>query len=94
MTTPNTDDSGCEFLTKAKVKRRYGDVSDMWIFRKQRDAGFPAAVYFSERSRPYWRLSELLEWERRTLRADTAKKGQPPKKRPANVRVSDGADFS
>lgn len=78
MATPSTDDSGCEFLTKAKVKRRYGDVSDMWIFRKQRDAGFPAAVYFGEGSRPYWRRSDLEEWERRTLRADSATKGKRP----------------
>jgi predicted DNA-binding transcriptional regulator AlpA len=54
------------------VRARYGGASDMWIHRKQQNAGFPAPVYLGA-SRPYWRRSDLLAWESRTLGADPPK---------------------
>ena len=64
-----------------QVRARYGGVSLMWIFRKTRDDGFPAPIRFGDKSRRYWRLSDLIEWEARILRADT--KGKAPTKRAA-----------
>jgi predicted DNA-binding transcriptional regulator AlpA len=72
-------ESDSEYLTTAQVQKRFGNRSRMWIFRKQRDAGFPAPVRFGEGSRPLYRLSELIEWEQRTGRKDV--KG----KRPGNI---------
>ena len=52
------------FLRAKDVRTRYGGVSDMWLYRKLADerSGFPKPVFFG-RFR-YWRLSELIAWER------------------------------
>lgn len=48
----------------AVVKRRYGDVSHMWLERRlKNDAEFPRPTYIA--GRRYWRLGELIEWERK-----------------------------
>jgi predicted DNA-binding transcriptional regulator AlpA len=40
----------------------------MWITRKQRDCGFPAAVTLGGRDR-FWRVDELDAWDRRMIEA-------------------------
>jgi predicted DNA-binding transcriptional regulator AlpA len=60
------------FLNAAQVKKRYGGVSDMALFRwlADEDIGFPPPVEIGLRR--YWRLSELLKFEARcaTRRAE------------------------
>jgi predicted DNA-binding transcriptional regulator AlpA len=52
------------YLTIGQVKRRYGDVSDMWVWRHMRDHGFPKALQFGgPTSARHWRLSEIESWE-------------------------------
>jgi hypothetical protein len=55
------------FLTAAQTRVRYGHVSDMWLFRRLRDgSGFPQPLVVNKRR--YWRLSELIAWERAASR--------------------------
>jgi predicted DNA-binding transcriptional regulator AlpA len=65
-------DIACEFLTSSQVRARYGHVSHMWLFRKMRDAGFPAPVRFGGNSRRYWKREDLEKWERKTLAREAA----------------------
>ena len=51
-----------EFLSAAQVKARFGGVSDMWLFRKLTEHGFPSPTTFGTAAR-YWRISELVAWE-------------------------------
>jgi hypothetical protein len=49
-------------LTALQVRLRYGDVSDMWLFRMVRDdPNFPRPLMI--RHKRYWRLQELLAYE-------------------------------
>ena len=52
-----------QYLPIRKVRQRY-DTSDETIRRWLQDesSGFPKPIYFSKRR--YWRLSELVQWER------------------------------
>lgn len=51
------------FLTARDMRRRYGNVSDMWLYRREHaDAtNFPKPIRIS--GRRFWRLSEVLRWE-------------------------------
>lgn len=49
------------YLKAAHVRLRYGNCSDMWITRRQKDAGFPDPIYFG--SLRYWKLSDRARWE-------------------------------
>ena len=51
------------FLTARQVRARYGGVSHLWIFRKQRDHGFPMHATRFGGQRRHWLLSDLEEWE-------------------------------
>jgi hypothetical protein len=53
-----------EFLTSRQVKRRYGDVSDMalWRWLHNPKINFPQPTRIARRR--YWRISELERWER------------------------------
>ena len=55
-----------KYVRVADVRRRYGGASDMWITRKTRDFGFPAAVHLGGRDR-FWRLDELEAWDREMI---------------------------
>lgn len=66
MSLPESPKS--KYARVAEVRARYGGVSDMWITRKQRDCGFPAAVALGGRDR-FWRVSDLDEWDRRMIEA-------------------------
>lgn len=62
-----------QYLTIGQVKRRFGDVSDMWVWRHIRDHGFPKAVKFGgPTSARHWRLSEIEQWERDRAGRDRA----------------------
>ena len=51
------------FLTATQVRARYGNCSDMWLWRRLRDgSGFPPPVLIA--ARRFWRLTSLIEWER------------------------------
>jgi predicted DNA-binding transcriptional regulator AlpA len=56
-----------------QVKRRFGGVSDMWVYRYIRDHGFPKAVKFGgPTSARHWRLSEIESWERERAKRNGA----------------------
>jgi hypothetical protein len=60
--TPNTDPAEDIFRTSADARRRYG-VSDMWIHRRLADgSGFPRPLVINRRR--FWKLSDLIAWER------------------------------
>jgi hypothetical protein len=49
------------------VRQRYGNASDMWLWRRLRDdSKFPRPIEI--RKRRYWKLSELIMWERACAR--------------------------
>ena len=91
MSTTNTPPADAEFLSATKGKARHGDdaiyatagtlkrrfdnVSDMWLHRRMRDDGFPAPVYFGTAQR-YWRMADVIAWERAAI-----ERGCPPSKR-------------
>jgi predicted DNA-binding transcriptional regulator AlpA len=68
------------FLTSRQVRRRYGDSSDMWLWRRLSDqSGFPQP--FSISGRRFWKLNELIAWERghRAVAAQPSETSKPPK---------------
>jgi hypothetical protein len=51
------------YLTSAQTRARYGNVSDMWLWRRLHDgSGFPQPLTINRRR--YWRLFDLIAWER------------------------------
>jgi hypothetical protein len=71
--TPADDSEDC-FLTAVQVRQRYGNASDMWLWRRLRDdSEFPRPIQI--RKRRYWKLSDLIMWERAC--AETAGKVRP-----------------
>jgi predicted DNA-binding transcriptional regulator AlpA len=53
------------FLSSRQVRVRYGNVSEMWLWRREHEEGsdFPRPVKIHKRR--FWRLSNLTAWERR-----------------------------
>ena len=50
------------FLTAKQLRARYGDASDMWLWRRLLDdSGFPQPMVLNKRR--YWRVSDLVAWE-------------------------------
>ena len=57
---PDADDE--RLLTAAQVKRRYGNASDMWLWRRLHDSsGFPQPLFIC--GRRFWRMAALIAWE-------------------------------
>lgn len=52
------------YVSAKKVRQRYGDISDMGLWRWLHDPemNFPQPEYFGRRR--YWKLSWLERWER------------------------------
>lgn len=72
---PNAESSEDKFLTSAQVKARYGGISDMWLHRRlQDDSQFPQPMIVEKRR--FWRLSDLIAWERKRAVAPA-----PPRQR-------------
>lgn len=63
MQTNNTD----MFLAARQVRERYGNASDMWLWRRERDktTNFPKPIRIN--GRRFWRLSDLASWERQLV---------------------------
>jgi hypothetical protein len=60
---PDNDDEHARLLNAGQVKRRYGNASDMWLWRRLHDSsGFPPPLFIC--GRRFWKLSTLLAWER------------------------------
>jgi hypothetical protein len=58
----DSDDEHERLLNAGQVRRRYGNASDMWLWRRLRDSsGFPQPLFIS--GRRFWRLSALIAWE-------------------------------
>jgi hypothetical protein len=52
------------FLSSSQVRHRYGDRSDMWLYRRSKDkSGFPQPIIINKRR--FWKLSDLVAWERK-----------------------------
>ena len=50
------------FLSAKNTRSRYGDASDMWLWRRLHDdSGFPHPTIINKRR--FWKLSELVAWE-------------------------------
>jgi predicted DNA-binding transcriptional regulator AlpA len=56
-------DGNDRYLNSKQVRHRYGDVSDMWLWRRLRDdPNFPKPMEVA--GRRFWKLAELVRWER------------------------------
>jgi predicted DNA-binding transcriptional regulator AlpA len=55
------------FLTARDMRRRYGNVSDMWLYRREHggDCGFPKPIRIC--GRRFWRLSQVVQWENQQI---------------------------
>ena len=64
------------FLKSGSVRERYDNASGSWLHRQVKNpaSGFPRPIYIN--GVRYWRLSELLEFERKcaTLNSATARR--------------------
>ena len=52
------------FLNSPQVRRRYGGVSDMTLWRWRHDAGLNFPQSNPIRGRHYWKLADLEAWDR------------------------------
>jgi predicted DNA-binding transcriptional regulator AlpA len=61
---PTPAEEGETYVGIKQVRSRYGNCSDMWVWRRLRDeSGFPKPIDIS--GRRFWKLSELIAWERK-----------------------------
>lgn len=66
-----TTKSPKRWLNSAAVRARYGDVSDMWLWRRLHDdSGFPQPMVI--RRRRHWDEEELDIWDALQRRAKAA----------------------
>lgn len=57
------EDANEKFLTKGLVAQRYNATTrTIDRYAKNEKSGFPKPTYLADR--PYWRLSDLVKWER------------------------------
>jgi predicted DNA-binding transcriptional regulator AlpA len=88
--TPADDSDDC-FLTAVQVRQRYGNASDMWLWRLLRDdSNFPRPIEI--RKRRYWKLSDLIAWERACAR--TSRLPPPKSAKPATEGIGQPASKS
>ena len=52
------------WLSTAQVCAMFGQVSRMWIYRRQIDADFPQAVHLGGSKLAFFKLSEIQRWTR------------------------------
>lgn len=71
------------FLKARQVRARYGDVSHMWLVRRQKDAGFPSPTIFG--GIRLWRLSDLERWEKDQTTAPKIRTNNLPKPTASNL---------
>ena len=84
------DDADDRYLTAKAVRLRY-DTNDMSIWRWIRDEriAFPPPSLIVSRNR-YWKLSELVAWERERVAA-ALHPNTPPRRRKAEEETEDAA---
>ena len=71
------------YLNSREVMDRYG-TSPMWLWRRVRDgSGFPQPLVVA--ARRYWRLSQIIEWERSNVRASVGGRHHAAEARKAKV---------
>lgn len=70
------------FLKARQVRARYGDVSHMWLVRRQRDAGFPSPTILG--GIRFWKLSDLERWEKDQKTVLTIRANNLPKATASN----------
>ena len=71
------------FLKARQVRARYGDVSHMWLVRRQKDAGFPSPTILG--GIRFWKLSDLERWEEDQKTAPTIRTNNLPKATASNL---------
>jgi hypothetical protein len=71
------------FLKARQVRARYGDVSHMWLVRRQKDAGFPSPTIFG--GIRFWKLSDLERWEKDQKTAPKIRTNNLPKATASNL---------
>jgi len=54
-------------LTSAQLRHRWGDVSEMFLWRRRLDPEMPKPIVLGagKNARRFWRLSEIVSYERR-----------------------------
>jgi hypothetical protein len=59
---PPAVDPNEALLNSAQVRALFGNVSEMWVYRRLTDAesGFPAPLVIANRR--FWKLGDLREW--------------------------------
>jgi predicted DNA-binding transcriptional regulator AlpA len=70
------------FLKARQVRARYGDVSHMWLVRRQNDAGFPSPTILG--GIRFWKLSDLERWEKDQKSAPKIRTNNLPKATASN----------
>jgi hypothetical protein len=56
-------DNPDDLIPTSQVRARYGGRSHMWVERRLKDdPDFPRPLYIAKRR--YWRIGELVAWER------------------------------
>jgi hypothetical protein len=65
------------FLSAAQVKARYGNASDMWLWRREheKNSRFPNPIRVC--GRRLYRLSDLLRWEQEQTTKGTSRSAEP-----------------
>ena len=62
------------FLSARDVKRRYGNVSDMWLYRGEHEENSDSPKFLRIRGgRRYWRASDLSAWEASRVKEEAAR---------------------
>jgi predicted DNA-binding transcriptional regulator AlpA len=66
----DNDPDAMTYLSAPQVRCRYGKRSEMWLYRQlANDPTFPRPLFIS--TRRYWRVAELIAWERTKTTKDT-----------------------
>lgn len=57
-------DKGKQFITRRKLRARFGDISEMtlWRWERDRELGFPKPLTIH--GRKFYDLSQIEDWER------------------------------
>jgi predicted DNA-binding transcriptional regulator AlpA len=64
-----SDSQGAVFITAAQLRERFGGMSHMFIERLlKRDPNFPRPVTLAGSMFRFWKLDDVIEWERRAVK--------------------------
>ncbi len=71
------------FLKARQVRARYGDVSHMWLVRRQKDDGFPSPTILG--GIRFWKLTDLERWEKGQKTVPKIRTNKLPKATTSNL---------